>query len=453
MAHLIESEIPLSELDSPLIAGNEPPVSYPSISDKIAEQQHLQQRQLSLEINSANSYNENNNNDVNNDNSSEGIIVDGFPISSAFGQWRSPYNRTDSYSNLFEEQTQIRNNVSGNISNNNHVSCFDTTSSVDEIIQTVTSNSTVLTLLPGAAKSDANATVDVTGNIATVVVTGNNENVYSNMPIMAQTMIDSNRMAVLNKERTALETVPGAENSTVDVDEEESERHLPVYSNVCDQQRSIQQNVPVVMSASTTPAINVNTRGKVTSGGTAGTFKRTAVNTADLPSMLLCDDLDLDDPVSASSVAQHQSEEKALTLKDHITSSTTTTTTTMTTMTTSKTATVAAVTIEAAVRRLSPSSVKEFTNTLNQNGHSKRFLATNNTTTNENNDNINNIPTFRGLLHDTTMIDTALDLDSLDDGSQLWLPVVPSVQQQQHNRNFEQQEGPVTTRTSSVATP
>ncbi|TMW51118.1 hypothetical protein DOY81_003791 [Sarcophaga bullata] len=180
------------------------------------------------------------------------------------------------------------------------------------------------------------------------------ENMYSNIPNVAATGGN-----VANKEQ----------DST----------NLHVYSNLIDEKRPTQINTnssnTTTATATTTTTTTTSTTSNRKSTAPAGLALNITNNPLDLPSTLLCDDLDLDDPVSASFVAQPKSGKRKFSNRLAFTNNVP----------------------DVLQTPISASA----TDTVKLQMSSASDLSSNRLR----------------ILHDTTMIDTALDLDSLDDAA------------------------------------
>ena len=167
-------------------------------------------------------------------------------------------------------------------------------------------------------------------------------------------------------------------------DKEQDSTNLHVYSNLIDEKRPTQTNLNssnTTTAATTTTATTTTTMSNRKSSALAGLALNITNNPLDLPSTLLCDDLDLDDPVSASFVAQPKSGKRKcsnrLAFANNVPD-----------------------VLQTPINSITCTSASA-TDTIKLQMSSASDLSSNRLR----------------ILHDTTMIDTALDLDSLDDAA------------------------------------
>ncbi|XP_037818734.1 palmitoyltransferase app isoform X1 [Lucilia sericata] len=262
---------------------------------------------------------------------------------------RERHNLSDSYNNLFN----------GDLDTSQSNNTTPATSPLAEMPSLSASGSNLL----AAAMMGTPLTENLPKSISQT------ENMYSNIPNVAAT---SGNVAN-NKEQ------------------QQDTSNLHVYSNLIDERSNphTHSTSTTVNTPTTTTSNNSTTfatsRSK-SSSAHAGLVSSISSNPLDLPSTLLCDDLDLDDPVSASFVAQPKNDKSKF-----------------------------------STRLAFNSIVPDVLQTPNK----STALASNSTCSASTTDNVklqmsstNDLSSNRlRILHDTTMIDTALDLDSLDDAA------------------------------------
>lgn len=198
------------------------------------------------------------------------------------------------------------------------------------------------------------------------------ENMYSNIPNVAAT------------------------SGNVAIKEQQDSTNLHVYSNLIDERpqpltHSTSCNINPTTTTSTTsastPSSNNNTitfAATPSSKSLAHTSHVTTLssNPLDLPSTLLCDDLDLDDPVTASFVAQPKNDTRKFSTRSGFNSN-----------------------VPDVLQTPHKSAALNCNTSTTDNAKLKMSSA-------------HDLSSNRlRMLHDTTMIDTALDLDSLDDAA------------------------------------
>ncbi|KAI8123022.1 Palmitoyltransferase app [Lucilia cuprina] len=326
LAHLVDNEIPLSQMDTPAHQ------QFQGINQSRRFRHHkhrLGDGSSGDELDDAELGNTNNLALSTETLDDEEVVVVGttevvaaVAAIAATNKARERHNLSDSYNNLFNgdlDTSQSNNTTPAN-------------SPLAEMPSLSASGSNLL----AAAMMGTPLTENLPKSISQT------ENMYSNIPNVAAT---SGNVAN-NKEQQQQDT-----------------SNLHVYSNLIDERPNphTHSTSTTVNTPTTTTSNNSFSASKSKSSSAhAGLVSSISSNPLDLPSTLLCDDLDLDDPVSASFVAQPKNDK-----------------TSNSTCNTSTTDNV----------KLQMSSANDLS--------SNRLR----------------------ILHDTTMIDTALDLDSLDDAA------------------------------------
>ncbi|XP_065362564.1 palmitoyltransferase app [Calliphora vicina] len=193
------------------------------------------------------------------------------------------------------------------------------------------------------------------------------ENMYSNIPNVAATSGN-----VANKEQDT--------------------SNLHVYSNLIDERphphtHSTSSTINTPTTTNSNSSTSFAAPSSKSSAAHAGIVSSISSNPLDLPSTLLCDDLDLDDPVTASFVAQPKNDKR-----------------------------------KYSTSLAFSSNVPDVLQTPNKSAALASNNACNNASTTDNvklqMSSASDLSSNRlRILHDTTMIDTALDLDSLDDAA------------------------------------
>lgn len=262
---------------------------------------------------------------------------------------RERHNLSDSYNNLFN------GDLDASLSNNNN-----TTPEISPLTDVPSLSVSGSNLLAAAMMC-----TPITENLPKSI--SQTENMYSNIPNVATTSGN-----VANSEHDPM--------------------NLHVYSNLINDRPHASPNQirSSINTAITNKAISKSTSFPApfsNSSTQAGLVSSISSNPLDLPSTLLCDDLDLDDPVSASFVAQQKNDKRKY----------------------------------RTSLAFNSSNVPDVLQAPNK----STALVSNSSCSASATDNVklqmssaNDLSSNRlRILHDTTMIDTALDLDSLDDAA------------------------------------
>ncbi|KAM7357716.1 palmitoyltransferase app-like isoform 1-T16 [Cochliomyia hominivorax] len=360
LAHLVDNEIPLSQMDTPAHQ------QFQSINQSRRFRHHKHR------LGDGSSGDELDDVELGNTNTlalstetldNEEVVVVGttevvaaVSAIAATSKARERHNLSDSYNNLFN----------GDLDTSQSNNTTPATSPLTEMPSLSASGSNLL----AAAMMGTSITENLPKSISQT------ENMYSNIPNVAATSGN-----VANTEQH----------------QQQDTTNLHVYSNLIDERpHTFSQATSSTINTSTNSTssnnINNNNNNNNNSISFAAPSKKSNVvtsitsNPLDLPSTLLCDDLDLDDPVSASFVAKPKKDKR-----------------------------------KYGANLSYNSKVPDVLQT----PHSSKVLAANSSSNTSATDNVklkmssaNDLSSNRlRILHDTTMIDTALDLDSLDDAA------------------------------------